>query len=978
LGFPYKLYITCYQLSIIESMSKNDDDTCTHGNTIAKSFFESRQQWYDEPVINSWETSTSVVEVLDQVYKLYQEWRQHAPGPFSPAYDALWAETAKVQRDAGLPWHNNNLNLPEDIDKSWPFHFKEFERNVVLTKGARVADSAAAGYICNMIEANQYGIRAIQQELRRQMPERQPLLVAGCIEATVSQSTAHLFGLELLQLDRPWKDARDILAERGSPNRPLIVIASLGNERGEADDFNAISDLSEQLPIYLHVDASRTFDYLTTMTASNRKQLGLRRLVLRHPFEDSESHRDLESEEPTIAAATIVGAGMNNCSPPPAVILKPRTLGTPSDVTVEYVRGTDSTLAGSRDALGPLLMCLQELRFGSSGIRDIYARCQSNRDALCGMLRRFEVNFDTRYGSLDIIVESRYPLSESIQNTLGLRHLRKNSYLATVQPSATLQDAVRLVTALANQNTSAPDAQWITTGQDEYPLIKEITETVTSVVNHFRVAGKNSGGYPLNQAPYSALGSIIGHFLPLHIPLAWAKERSQEILNARKSSFRLQLSQHNDFPACFTTGSTMGNRVGIHTAFSQNPNAYFYYSSATHYSVKKIIRDSDAFTSIWREDKRPRFAEIPADDYGCMQIPLLVEQVNKDRAHCAIHGTKHEVVIFANIGTTFVGGRDDINGIRAALRVVGAETAYVHVDGALDLGFASDSVSLGPPGVDNCKDGLPVVQGLTISHHKAFGIMVSGEVICYSPKLKVLPTATPVDSRIIFETWLFQALYSPRALLETRAYCIANATRLRRSLAALGLATRYNDACFITLLEHIPPWLVRAFHLAPEGDWVHFIAMPHIAPSAVADFAAALLRVSMHFTATFRALHAPLSVAFGCPVELKRIRMQDESLFGNLLKMAERMLDGHEGQFDVTAFKRRYVYSAVSYAVVNEAGELLAAFLAEADADRCITPGPLLVDAHNKVDRRVLEETGLHGFEVLTQCLDFNAVDVCG
>jgi hypothetical protein len=268
------------------------------------------------------------------------------------------------------------------------------------------------------------------------------------------------------------------------------------------------------------------------------------------------------------------------------------------------------------------------------------------------------------------------------------------------------------------------------------------------------------------------------------------------------------------------------------------------------------------------------------------------------------------------------------------------------------------------------------VQGLTISHHKAFGIVVSGEVICYSPQLRILPTATPVDSRIVFETWLFQAFYPPRALLETRAYCIANAMRLRRSLAALGLATRYNDACLITLLEHIPPWLVRAFHLAPEGDWVHFIAMPHIAPSAIAHFAAALLRVSMHFTATFRALHAQLSIAFGCPVELKRVRMQDDSLFANLLAMAERMHDGHKGQFDVTAFKRRYVYSAVSYAAVNEAGELLAVFLAEADADRCITPGPLLVDANNKVDRRLLKDTRLRGFDILTQRLELNACTV--
>ena len=117
---------------------------------------------------------------------------------------------------------------------------------------------------------------------------------------------------------------------------------------------------------------------------------------------------------------------------PPAVILKPRTLGAPSNVTVEYVRGTDSALAGSRDALGPLLMCLKELRFGSSGIRDVYGRCQSNREALCGMLHRFGVKVDAPRGSLDVIIESHQSLSESTQKVFGLRHLTKNLYLATV------------------------------------------------------------------------------------------------------------------------------------------------------------------------------------------------------------------------------------------------------------------------------------------------------------------------------------------------------------------------------------------------------------------------------------------------------------------------------------------------------------------------------------------------------------------
>ena len=942
-----------------------DTDIYANDNVIAKSFFESRTQWFDEPVLNAWATSPSVPKVLEQVNSLYHQWRKQPQGPFSPFSDPLWAETAKVQRDAGLPWHNNNLNLPEDVDKSWPFHFKDFERHVVLTKGARVGDNNAAGYICNWAETNQYGIRAIQQELRCQMPQEQPLLVAGRIETSISRSASQLFGLELLQLDCPWNDARSLLKERTGGSRPIIAVTTLGNGHGETDDFDAIHELSKDLPIYLHVDASRTFDYLTTMSTSNRKRLGLPRLVLRHPFENTNTHRDME---PTIAAATIVGAGMNSISPPPAVILKPRTLGTPSDVKVEYVRGADSTLAGSRDALGPLLVCLQELRFGLSGIREIYRRCQSNRDVLQKILHGLGVSIGIPHGSLDMIIKNCH-LPESARMTLGLKRLNDNSYLATMQPSVTIQDAIKLANELIAPETSAPSPHsWLSTKEDEFPVSKEVVETVKFAVDHFRVVGKTSGGYPLNQAPYSALGPIIGHFLPLNIPLDWTQARAEEILSNRKSSFRLPHSEHDSFPACFTTGSTMGNRVGVHTALSQHPDAYFYYSSVTHYSVKKVVRDSDTLTSIWREDKRPRFTEIPADDYGCMQIPLLIKQVRRDQAHCAARGTKHEVILFANIGTTFVGGRDNIGGIRAALRAIHAEIAYLHVDGALDLGFAPDTVSLGPPGHET-RGGLPVVQGLTLSHHKAFGIMVSGEVICYNPTAGTIPTATAVDPRIVFETWLFQALYPPPALRATRAYCLANAARLRRSLAALGLATRHNDPCLITLLERIPPWLVRAFHLAPEGDWVHYIAMPHITPAAVANFAATLLRVSIHFAAAFRALRGPLSRALGRPVQLRRVRVHDAPVFGRVVRLAARAHDNALGPFEVDAFKRRYVYGAVSYAAVSKEGEPLAVFLAETDAERRVTPGPCLVGVE-KGDRKVLREIGRHGFEFLAQRME--------
>jgi len=71
----------------------------------------------------------------------------------------------------------------------------------------------------------------------------------------------------------------------------------------------------------------------------------------------------------------------------------------------------------------------------------------------------------------------------------------------------------------------------------------------------------------------------------------------------------------------------------------------------------------------------------------------------------------------------------------------------------------------------------------------------------------------------------------------------------------------------------------------------------------------------------------------------------------------------------VDAFKRRYVYGAVSYAAVSKEGEPLAVFLAETDAERRVTPGPCLVGVE-KGDRKVLREIGRHGFEFLAQRME--------
>ncbi|KAI4270564.1 MAG: hypothetical protein L6R38_007094 [Xanthoria sp. 2 TBL-2021] len=903
-------------------------------NVIAKAFQDGRRQWIEEPVIARWAHPTfSMLSVLQEVNTMYKEWRTYSPGPFYPFSDPLWLHTCNWLRDAGLPWHNNNLNLPDEIDPSWPFHFKELERQAVLSKGARTGDNLAAGYVCDWAEANQYAIRALQQELRRQRPSHQPLLVGARIEASVLESAAQLYGLDMIQLGDDWDCCTSTLTEIIRDQRPVIFAASLANQQGEMDDFAAIQRLSAKTELFLHVDASRNFDYITTLSERSRIRLGLPRLVLQHPYLDDDNFS--ASGTDTILAATVVAGGMNWAFPPQVAVLKPRMLGTPSS-QVEYVRGNDGTLAGSRDALGPLLVGLQERRFGTSGMRNVYARCSENRDTLFEMLRSCNVRCERPPASLDLLISFDNKLPASLWLKWGCTRRKDGSYLLTMQPSVSASDVMEVAKSIRGSRANHFGApSHATTKVDEYALDDDIMEELTRRVAGWRETARHSAGYPLSHALYSALGPVIGHFLPLAIPPSWAKHHGDRILQDRIRSLGGSEAEQRSFSATFTTGSTMGNRVGLHTALANHPNAFVYYSSSSHYSIKKSVRDSDALTGRWHPSRRSRFAEIQADGLGRMISAALVKQAVADREWCDTHAESYSIVLLANLGTTFVGGCDDIVSLRQALQRVELDTAYVHVDGALDLGFSPCSIRLGVPSLQS-KDGIPVVQGVTLSHHKAWGIMVSGEVICYNPKQGSLSTvASRVEPRIVFETWLAQRFYTPAGLETLHAYCLANANLLRRMLQEKGIIVRYNKSSLITFFERLPPWMVEEFHLAPEGPWVHYITMPHLSPEAVVHFVSAVAMWIEQFENALEDITPEMSSLLGCSVAWQRIRCHDPVSFSRTIEFVKSSArDGSER--DTDAFAIQCKRGALSFAAFGKKGALTAVFLVGAAAAKTV------------------------------------------
>lgn len=311
------------------------------------------------------------------------------------------------------------------------------------------------------------------------------------------------------------------------------------------------------------------------------------------------------------------------------------------------------------------------------------------RRALRDMLIRNGGQVETPPASLDIIVQPRSLPKLSLRRKWGLLTLKDVKVLVTAQPCVKSQHIENLV-KLFSTGVVREEA-WLErchTGAPKYPLSFAKLELVLQRVTGCRILARSSSGHLLNQAPYTTLRPIIGHFPPVMMDPKWAAFYASEILKVRKDSFGLSLVEHGSFAAAFTTGSTMGNRMGLHAALAQYPGAFVYFSKATHYNIKKTVMDRDEMTGWWTQRETPRFAEIMADDLGCMKPDALTKQVISDEALYDENNKIRQIIVLANYRTTFFGCRDDILALRQSLHAFGSDISYIHVDGALDFKFS--------------------------------------------------------------------------------------------------------------------------------------------------------------------------------------------------------------------------------------------------------------------------------------------------
>lgn len=145
-----------------------------------------------------------------------------------------------------------------------------------------------------------------------------------------------------------------------------------------------------------------------------------------------------------------------------------------------------------------------------------------------------------------------------------------------------------------------------------------------------------------------------------------------------------------------TGGGSEGNLQGLWIAREKYPDGILYYSNQSHYSIKKMA-------NILKLDS----VIIPSDETGSMNITELVKRLDNRRP----------AIILASIGSTFLGGIDNVGKIHHSLQ---GKEFYIHADAAF-FGFVMPFLH---PGYDMYK----FMDSISISSHKWPGVPFPGGV----------------------------------------------------------------------------------------------------------------------------------------------------------------------------------------------------------------------------------------------------------
>ncbi len=359
----------------------------------------------------------------------------------------------------------------------------------------------------------------------------------------------------------------------------------------------------------------------------------------------------------------------------------------------------------------------------------------------------------------------------------------------------------------------------------------EIRQRLDRLLSDIHAATRQQIGYPVNQDfDYSALLPFLDYSInnvgdPFYPSNFWGNthEIEREVIATFASLMRIPSEEAWGY---VTSGGTEGNMYGLYLARELFPNAMFYFSEETHYSVLKNVRVLNArHIMIRRQDN----GEIDYDDLEAMI------RVNRDVP----------AVIMANVGTTMRGAIDDIGRIRDILRDQMVTNHYIHADAALSgmiLPFVDNPQPYGfDAGIDS----------VSISGHKLIGApLPCGVVLTKRPYVERVGRA--IEYVGVEDTTLSGSRNALAPLMIWHAFAQHGYEGFRNIVAGMLDTAEYAVGQFnergidawrhknsVTVVFPRPRQDVfRKWQMAPEGEIAHIITMPHVTHGMIDELVA--------------------------------------------------------------------------------------------------------------------------------------------
>ena len=348
-----------------------------------------------------------------------------------------------------------------------------------------------------------------------------------------------------------------------------------------------------------------------------------------------------------------------------------------------------------------------------------------------------------------------------------------------------------------------------------------IQRTLDLLLEQVRAASAHQIGYPTNQEfDYSALAPFLLYSLnnvgdPYHDSnyRANTHEIEREVIARFAELTRID---PDDAWGYVTSGGTEGNMYGLYLAREMFPNAMFYFSEDTHYSVLKNVRVLNA-----------RYIMIKRQENGEVDYQDLYDMIRVHRDLPA--------VVMANIGTTMRGAIDDLENIKGILEDLRVTNSYIHADAALSgmlLPFVSEPQPFAfDAGIDS----------ISISGHKVIGAPLPCGVVL-TRKAYVERVGRAVEYVGVHDTTLSGSRSAFAPLMLWYALSTLGDEGLRNRVQGMlemaeyaigrfnerGIPAWRNRNSVTVVFPKPPPDVFAKWQIAPEGQEAHIITMPHV------------------------------------------------------------------------------------------------------------------------------------------------------